>query len=160
MAKRSLSQSELARRVGVSQATIYKLTTGETYGSKSLHRIARELGTTPAYLTGETDDPDEGAPPPPPEPRYQHVTMQVALPSESALTRMFQGLLASMTGHKGLPNLGAVDQATLARELALLLPAGLSTLRGPLRYEASAGGDDARWQDLPPIDEDRERQRA
>jgi hypothetical protein len=30
-----------------------------------LHRIARELGTTPAYLTGETDDPSEGALPAP-----------------------------------------------------------------------------------------------
>lgn len=60
---RGLSQSELGRRVGVSQATIAKLITGGGYGSKHLHKIAYELGTTPAYLTGETDDPDEGAMP-------------------------------------------------------------------------------------------------
>lgn len=65
MAERGLSQSELGRRVGVSQATIYKLVSGETYGSKHLHRIARELGTTPAYLAGEVDDPAEGALPEP-----------------------------------------------------------------------------------------------
>lgn len=59
---RELSQSELARRVGITQATIYKLLAGEIYGTKHLHRIARELGTTPAYLSGETDDPTADAP--------------------------------------------------------------------------------------------------
>lgn len=62
MAERELSQNELARRVGVSQQTIHKLVSGGGYGSKHLHRIARELGTTPAYLEGETDDPDADAP--------------------------------------------------------------------------------------------------
>ncbi len=57
-----LSQSELARRVGVAQATIAKLAIGESAGSKHLHRIAQELRTTPAYLTGQIDDPDEHAP--------------------------------------------------------------------------------------------------
>lgn len=53
----------------MSQRTINKLVLGDAYGSKHLHRIARELGTTPAYLTGETDDPDEDAPP---EPALSH----------------------------------------------------------------------------------------
>lgn len=61
---REISQSELARRVGVTQATIYKLLSGETQGSKHLHKIAHELGTTPAYLMGETDDPDSPTPSP------------------------------------------------------------------------------------------------
>ncbi len=61
MALRDLSQSELARRVGVSQATIFKLVSGRIYGTKHLHKIARELGTTPAYLEGEIDDPDADA---------------------------------------------------------------------------------------------------
>ncbi|MCC2978886.1 helix-turn-helix domain-containing protein [Sphingomonas sp. IC4-52] len=65
MELRGLSQSELGRRVGVSQATIYKLLVGESYGTRHLHKIARELLTTPAYLTGETDDPDRDAPPEP-----------------------------------------------------------------------------------------------
>jgi phage repressor protein C with HTH and peptisase S24 domain len=60
-----LSQSELARRVGVTQQTIGKLITGASSSSSHLHKIARELGTTPAYLTGETDDAREGALPVP-----------------------------------------------------------------------------------------------
>lgn len=56
-----VSQSELARRLDLSQGAIAKLAAGNAYGSKHLHRIARELGTTPAYLTGETDDPEVGA---------------------------------------------------------------------------------------------------
>ncbi|EQB15574.1 helix-turn-helix domain-containing protein [Sphingobium lactosutens] len=62
LADRELSQSELARRVGVSQATIYRLVSGLGYGSKHIHKIARELQTTPAYLSGETDDPQGDAP--------------------------------------------------------------------------------------------------
>ena len=60
-----LSQSALARKIGVSQATIAKLATGLSTGSKHLHKIARELGTTAEYLTGETDDPSAGALPVP-----------------------------------------------------------------------------------------------
>ena len=59
-----LSQSELARRVGVAQPTIYNLIHRSKIGSKHIHRVARELGTTPAYLTGEVDDPHEDAPAP------------------------------------------------------------------------------------------------
>lgn len=62
MASRDISQSALARMVGVSQTTIAKLVLGKGYGSKYLHRIARELGTSPAYLSGETDDPQADAP--------------------------------------------------------------------------------------------------
>ncbi len=65
MNARGLSQSELARRVGLSQSSIYNLVSGKAYGSAHLHRIARELGTTAAYLDGETDDASEGAAPSP-----------------------------------------------------------------------------------------------
>jgi phage repressor protein C with HTH and peptisase S24 domain len=51
------SQAELARRIGVQSTTIWKLVSGEGQGSKHLHKIARELETTPEYLTGETDNP-------------------------------------------------------------------------------------------------------
>lgn len=65
MAVLEISQAELARRVGVAQPTIFKLVHDQTYSSRHLVRVARELGTTPNYLTGETDDPDESAPPMP-----------------------------------------------------------------------------------------------
>lgn len=61
MSELGLSQSELARRVGVAQPTIYKLLRTSKKGSAHLHKIARELQTTPSYLSGETDDPHEGA---------------------------------------------------------------------------------------------------
>lgn len=58
---RGYNQSSLARAVGLSQAAIAKLLTGKAFGSTHMHKIVRELGTTAAYLTGETDDPTEGA---------------------------------------------------------------------------------------------------
>ncbi|WP_158250721.1 S24 family peptidase [Novosphingobium sp. HII-3] len=63
------SQSSLAREIGVSQPTIGKVVTGQSAGSSHLHKIARALQTTPAYLTGEVDDPAEDAfiPPTPAE---------------------------------------------------------------------------------------------
>lgn len=61
----NMSQTELARRVGLSQPSIYALIHRNKTGSKYLSAIARELRTTTAYLTGETDDPDEGAVPAP-----------------------------------------------------------------------------------------------
>jgi phage repressor protein C with HTH and peptisase S24 domain len=62
-----LSQSELARRVGVTQQTIHKLVTGASRGSTHIAAIARELRTSPAYLENETDDAAEGAAPAPTE---------------------------------------------------------------------------------------------
>lgn len=51
------SQAELARRVGIKTTTIWKLVNGQTQNSRFLHQIAKALGTTVEYLTGETDDP-------------------------------------------------------------------------------------------------------
>lgn len=56
MSKIGLSQSELARRVGVTQPTINALIHGGNTTSKHLHRIAAELETSPAWLAGETDE--------------------------------------------------------------------------------------------------------
>ena len=124
MELRGISQSKLARQVGVSQTTIAKLVLSKGYGSKHLHRIARELGTTPAYLEGETDDPDENAPLPPPAPVIQHVMMAVVMPSEAALARMFLGLLKTSKNAKSMD-----EQALL---LAKRLPSALSQLRDML----------------------------
>lgn len=69
MKEMGFSQSSLAREVGVSQATIGKIVTGQSLGSTYLHKIARLLQTTTAYLEGEVDDPREDAfiPPTPAE---------------------------------------------------------------------------------------------
>lgn len=56
MEKLGINQSELARRVGVSQPTIHALIKGGSASSRHLHRIAAELETSPAYLAGETDE--------------------------------------------------------------------------------------------------------
>lgn len=60
-----ISQAELGRRVGLTQPAIANLIHRNKSGTSHLHRIARELGTSPAYLAGETDDPSEGALPSP-----------------------------------------------------------------------------------------------
>ncbi len=60
-----LSQSQLAKLVGLSQATIGKLESGISSGSSHLYKIARALETTSEYLTGEIDDPTEGYVPAP-----------------------------------------------------------------------------------------------
>ena len=51
------SQAELARRIGVSQPTIWKLVSGNAQTSRYLRDIARQLETSESYLLGETDDP-------------------------------------------------------------------------------------------------------
>ncbi|QQN73151.1 helix-turn-helix transcriptional regulator [Croceicoccus sp. YJ47] len=56
-----MSQSELARAIGVTQGSINQLISGRSRGSKHLHKIARELQTTPEYLSGEADRPEMGA---------------------------------------------------------------------------------------------------
>jgi transcriptional regulator with XRE-family HTH domain len=126
MADLDLSQSELARRVGVSQSAIHKLVSGNAYGSTHLHRIARELGTTPAYLTGEIDDPDGGAPAPAASPRFQTVMMPVTMPSEAALAEMYEAQLRA---------LGRLQGAELARALAKRLPRALARLQAADLYE-------------------------
>jgi DNA-binding XRE family transcriptional regulator len=57
MQKRGWSQGELARKIGVSQPTIWKLVSGAAQTSKHTRDIAKALGTTEEYLLGETDDP-------------------------------------------------------------------------------------------------------
>jgi phage repressor protein C with HTH and peptisase S24 domain len=60
-----LSQAALGRKIGISQAAVGKIATGQVYGSTHLSSIARALGTTAEYLTDLTDDPSEGALPTP-----------------------------------------------------------------------------------------------
>ncbi len=60
-----MSQSELARRVGIAQTTVNSLVKGDSRSSSHLHKIARILETTVDYLAGDTDDPTNSAPPAP-----------------------------------------------------------------------------------------------
>jgi len=52
-----MSQSELARRVGIGQSSANRLEAGVTRNPRHIIQLAKVLGTTPEYLTGETDDP-------------------------------------------------------------------------------------------------------
>lgn len=62
IAERGTSQAALARNIGVSSQAVSKMVLGGTTDSPKLYQIAKFLGTTPEYLTGETDDPS--SPPP------------------------------------------------------------------------------------------------
>lgn len=139
-----LSQTQLARLAGVSQPTIGKLEAGISSGSSHLHKIARVLRTSPAFLAGETDDPAEGAPPPLPEPTVQYIPMMAVLPSEDALARMFLGVLEASRG---------MSEDELAHELAKRLPKGLAVAQGSIVSPRMApDGDLPERTDTPPGD--------
>lgn len=56
LAELGLSQSELARRIGMRPQGIQSIASGDVERPKKLREIAKELETTEAYLLGETDD--------------------------------------------------------------------------------------------------------
>lgn len=117
------SQAALARKADLPQSTLNGLINRPYRWSPHLNRIANALQTTVAYLCGETDDPDLNAPAPA-SPVPEQVMMPVTLPSENALADMFEGLLLSIDRTQ------SVDE--VARELAQLLPSGLSRMQGRL----------------------------
>lgn len=57
-----LSYTAIARQLGVQQPTITRLAKGEQRSTARIDQLARIVGTTPAYLTGEVDDPTLNAP--------------------------------------------------------------------------------------------------
>lgn len=61
MKAKGVSQTQLARTVGISQQAIGKLISGGSSTSRFLPQIARELTTTVDYLVGIVDDPTEQA---------------------------------------------------------------------------------------------------
>lgn len=61
MKELDITQSALARMVGVSQPTVSAIFHGGTQRSKYLRSIAIALETTEAWLLGETEDPNLGA---------------------------------------------------------------------------------------------------
>lgn len=140
--------------MGVSQATIYKLLVGESFGTRHLHKIARELLTTPAYLAGETDNPEEGAPAAPElkheERELVECARSMSAPNRAALMQLARALpkdelpaVDASPGEVSLPPeralaemfealLTGIDQLTKAEKARLLaqrLPSGLSQLR-------------------------------
>lgn len=56
MHRAGMNQSQLAEAVGVKQPSIGRLISGETKTTRAIEQIARALGTTAAYLKGETDE--------------------------------------------------------------------------------------------------------
>jgi transcriptional regulator with XRE-family HTH domain len=62
LALSGLSQAELADRVGLSRGMVSGLFTGTRGGSRSMHRIAHELGTSVEYLLGENLSPQSEFP--------------------------------------------------------------------------------------------------
>ncbi len=63
MAIVGLTQTALAKKIGVTQGAISHILVSNTRNPRRLYEIARHLKTTPEYLIGETDDPDMSQPP-------------------------------------------------------------------------------------------------
>lgn len=60
MEELGLTQSAVARAAGLKQPSIGRLISGETRRTSHLIEIATALQTTPQFLSGEVDNPDEG----------------------------------------------------------------------------------------------------
>ena len=121
-------QSSLARAIGITQGAISKILQGKTANSRHLPRIALHLGVSLSWLLGETAEPNADLPTPAPTP-INFVTMQVALPSEAALARMFLGMLKTSRSAK------TEDEQALL--LAKRLPIALSQMRDLLPESSS-----------------------
>ena len=126
MAARRVSQSALARGVGATQGSISLILLGKTTNSRLLPKIAMFLGVSLAWLLGMADEQDDDNAMPAVLPQ---VMLPVVLPSENALAEMFAGLLLVIDELQPVRE-RQLDE--LARELAQLLPTGLSQLQGRL----------------------------
>ena len=120
-------QSSLARSIGITQGAISKILQGKTANSRHLPRIAFHLGVPLEWLLGETDNLETRVLRPS-APTVQHITMQVALPSENALAEMYAAQLQAFARLEG-------DE--LARALARRLPKALAQLQAAELYEQS-----------------------
>jgi len=125
-----LSQSELARRIGTRQSTINGMIRRNVRSSPYLLQIARELRTTPEYLTGEINDPSPEAEPPPARTSFRVLSMPVAVPTEPVLARMFEELLETVE---------LKSRTEVAAALAAKLPASLGRLQRQILREFETG---------------------
>ncbi|MEA3042996.1 MAG: hypothetical protein QOH47_834 [Sphingomonadales bacterium] len=101
---RGISQAELARRLKLRQSTINALIRGHSQSSKHLHRIARSLGVSAAYLAGETDDPQGEMPEDQltsDEARLLSIYRQMPKGDRAALTRLIRRMAADTTPGTG-----------------------------------------------------------
>jgi transcriptional regulator with XRE-family HTH domain len=53
-----MTQADLGRRAGIPQSTLNSILQRDTRSTPHLIKLAAALRTTPAYLLGETDDPE------------------------------------------------------------------------------------------------------
>lgn len=67
--KRGIKQTDLAKKVGLTQATLSDLENGRSDGTGKMHLIAAALGLNPHYLETDKGEPEAGIAqePPPPE---------------------------------------------------------------------------------------------
>jgi transcriptional regulator with XRE-family HTH domain len=119
---RGWSQHDLAGESGVSQPTINRIERGVNPGESQTkqRQLARALGTSEAYLRGETDDPSPDLPPPPVD-----VPPEVSRTLELALVRMmntdryaledFDAARAAVRAYASTAN-AAPDATVLLRE--------------------------------------------
>lgn len=116
------NQAALARAIGVTQGAISAILLGNTQRSKYLPEIADALGISLAWLRGaDVPRPTVRAASSVGQSTTAPILLQVLLPPERALARMFEGLLRVMP-----PEMPLAEQALL---LAQRLPIGLSALR-------------------------------
>lgn len=135
--ERGIEQTALADAIGIQQGSISKIVNGTTKNSRHLPRIASESGISVDYLLGKSDSPHEASESEPVRP-IQLVSMQVALPSERALTRMFDAMLEILDAFPDNP--GRDERARL---LAQWLPIGLSQLRDLIPHSDPAPEPDS-----------------
>ena len=87
----------------MSQPAMNSILRGNTSSTGKLHWIARELRTTPAYLSGEVDDPELDAPPAPDlthdESEMLDAWRQLTAQDQHALHRIMQSMIAPRTLH-------------------------------------------------------------
>lgn len=122
--ERKLSQTALAKKVGVKYQTIQDLEYNTSLGSKHILALARALGVRPEWLeTGKGPRSTEASDVPlgvskAYTPTNQRVALPVELPSEAQLTAMF----ASMLEMAGRPD----PKDELAQTLAQSFPGVLA----------------------------------
>lgn len=121
-----MSQSDLARAIGVGATTVNGLIRGNARSTPHLFKIARVLRISAEYLAGESDATDQTVQGEPIEARSQGVLLRVEFPTENALTAMFEAQLRVY---------GSLRGVELARALAKRLPKAIARLQEVPLYE-------------------------